>query len=363
MKVHLVLLIILLLLNIIPEKTVDRKKIILPFSFILVLIYWAIRYDYGLDYWNYYNAFYSKVFDDNHYIKERLFYLFFYSFKAYYKFVIVESVITAVTLFYFVRKYIPTTYYCLFFLLLFAVPGLHFNLISTMRSDMAAFVLFWAYEFFYISKKRWVLFIVSVLVAVQFHNSAMSFIIVPIVYWAFNKMKGNAIMVAMLVCDFLSVFITQTIFDLIVSQGGNLFSDYEIYSEFNVNTNFYGFVMKSVILLPSYYMCKIYDRFKNNNIYRSVFILAFLFTIVNLLGLDLNGRFTVYLYPFFIIALSITSVHSNKSERWIILMPYLLSVVYALVSFYSSMMAGLNGRYSVGNPCFYSTIFDAPSFP
>ena len=363
MKVHLILLIILLLLNIIPEKNIDRKKYILPFSFLIILVYWAIRYDYGLDYWNYYNAFYLGSLNDNSIVKERLFYLFFYSFNSYYQLIIVESAITVITLFYFVRKYIPTNYYWLFFFLLLTVPGFHFNLISTQRSNMAACLLFWAYELFYISKKRWVFLILAVFVAVQFHNSAISFIILPLAYWAFNHMRGFAILITLFVCDILSMFITTSVFNWFILQGGGFLSDYDIYSELNVTSNIYGFIMKSVILLPTYYMCKIYDRSKDNTIYRSIFILAFLFIMINMLALNFNGRFTVYLYLFFIIALSITCQHLTKQERFIMLVPYFITVVYGLVGFYDSMLAGINGRYSAGNPYFYSTIFDAPSLP
>ena len=363
MKVHLVLLIILLLINIIPQGYVDRKKYILPISFVLILVYWAIRYDYGLDYWNYYDWFYSRIYAGDSYKKEPLFYLFFYGFKSYYQFIIAESVLTVITLFYFVRKYVPTTYYWLFFFLLFAVPSMHFNLISTMRSNMAACVLFLFYELFYISKKRWVLLIISVFVAAQFHNSAAVFILVPLAFWMFNQMRGNAIIITLLVCDLLSMFYTNDIYNWFVIQGGAFLGDYDIYSEANATSNINGFIMKSIILIPTYYMCNIYDRFKDNIIYRSIFILAFFFLLINMLGLNFNGRFTVYLYLFFIISLSITCKHSTKKERWIMLVPYFLVVVFGLVGFYDSMLTGINGRYSEGNPYFYSTIFDAPSLP
>ena len=61
MIVHLSILFFLLFINLQPTSKNKRKKYVLPISFVIITIYWALRYDYGLDYWNYYNLFYNDV--------------------------------------------------------------------------------------------------------------------------------------------------------------------------------------------------------------------------------------------------------------------------------------------------------------
>lgn len=57
MIVHFLLILILCGLNLIPVSLSFRKKYILPFSFLCIGLFMGLRYDYGLDYWNYYEAF------------------------------------------------------------------------------------------------------------------------------------------------------------------------------------------------------------------------------------------------------------------------------------------------------------------
>ena len=92
MQVHLVLLAILVIINLFPDSFIDRKKYILPISFLLILVYWAIRYDYGLDYWNYYNSFYEGTEGKlSRGFGERAYYVFTGLFSKFYQVIVAQS--------------------------------------------------------------------------------------------------------------------------------------------------------------------------------------------------------------------------------------------------------------------------------
>lgn len=362
MKVHLTLLLILLLLNLIPDKIIDRKKIILPFSFLLVLVYWAIRYDYGLDYWNYYNLFYSGMDSYTKGTTELLFFRFINLFAHYYQFIIVHSLVVVVSLYYLVRKHVSSNYYWLFFFFLMAVPAFHFNLISAMRSTMAACILYWAYEFCYISKKRWFLYSALVITASLFHTSALAFLLLPLIHLALYKTKGWVIFSILLLFDILQMFYSNAIFNWVISFS-DVTSSYETYSELLTGSNINGLIARSIVLLPTFYMCRCFD--KNKSVYetRDIFILAFFYLLISMIGLNFQGRFSAYQFPYFIVALLFTCSQLGKKDRIIALAPYIIYILYSLNVYYQSLLINLYGVWSSGNMYFYHTIFDAPALP
>lgn len=361
MLVHLSILVFLLIINLIPNIKNRRKKYVLPISFFIIIIYWALRYDYGLDYWNYHMLFYN---DAEEYVTgfgEKLFFSFTHLFQKYYQVIIAESVIIGLSLFYMVRKYIPEKCYWLFFFSLFAVYSFHFNLISAQRSTMAACIMYWAYELSYVNKQRWLLFFLCVFLAANFHTSALFFGVIPLFYYLFNSLKGKSIMIILFLSALLSTFALNTFIETFVSSY-NMLVAYSSNALRIEDRNLFGLIFNLLYLVPTYYICLEYDKLKGDIINRSLFILAFSYLFIFLLGLDFQGRFTVYLFPFFIIALSKTCVSVSRDKRWIMLSPYILVSIYSLYKFYNSMQTQIN-VLSAGNPFFYKTIFDAPSLP
>ena len=362
MIVHLSILVFLLIINLIPNSNNREKKYVLPISFIIIIVYWALRYDYGLDYWNYYDLFYKDVEEYATGFGEKLFFSFTHLFQKYYQVIIAESVIVGISLFYMVRKYIPPKYYWLFFFSLFAVYSFHFSLISAQRSTMAACIMYWSYEFFYVNKRIWLLFFLCVFLAANFHTSALFFGTIPLFYYGFNFLKGKSILIILFVSALLSTFVLNTFIESFVTSYEML----EVYASKAVRIeerNFIGLVFNLLLyLLPAYFICSVYDKLKDDKVYRPLFILAFLYLFIYLIGFDFHGRFTVYLFPFFVIALSITCVYYVKEKRWLILSPYILVSIYTLIKYYYSMFTQIS-TLSAGNPFFYKTIFDAPSLP
>lgn len=359
MLVHLSILVILLFLNIIPNQIIDRKKYILPFSFLLILVYWAIRYDYGLDYWNYYNLFYTGETVKRSVFGERWFYEFTYLFKSYYQVIIAESIIAIVSLFHLVHKYISPRMYWLFFLLLFIVPDFHFNIISTQRTTMAACILYWAFDFFYIRRRRWILYIGMVLIATMFHASALVLVLFPLIYLFFSKLSGKLIFLILVVSNIISIFYPDVIFQKIVSFP--IFQDYEGYVEV-VSKRSLSFAFGNLlVLIPCWFMCAHYHE--GDSRYDNICILAFLYLILTFLYLNFQGRYTVYLFPFFIMALCFMLEKYDGRSRVLLLSPYLFFLIYLLNAFYVTLYDQMNFQYNSGNPYYYHTIFEAAVLP
>lgn len=149
-QLSLCLFIMLLLWNVKNDKI--RTQYILPFCFILITLFFALRYEYGNDYWHYYLRWDSGrlVEGDNRGTGETLFYGFMQLFDKYYKFVIVHTLFFCLIMFYLVKRYVLPSYYALFFFMFLSMSTLSYNMMSAMRSTMAACILWLALDFFYI---------------------------------------------------------------------------------------------------------------------------------------------------------------------------------------------------------------------
>lgn len=360
MIVHFTILALLLILNLIPENKINRKKYILPLSFFIVFIYWAIRYDYGLDYWNYYDTFYSDINENRAGFGEIWFYRIMRIFKHYYQWIIASSALIVITLYHLVIKYIPQRWYWLFFLLLFIVPDFHFNLISAQRSTMAACILLWAFDLFYIQRKRWLFYIGMVFIAAMFHTSALVFIIVPFFDLIIPKLSGRTIFIILVLSNVASLFSSTYIFEHVV-RFFDIFNDYNYYFDVVGNRSLTSMLSGFLVLIPCWFICDNYKR--GNKVYDAAFTLALLYLIPDFLHVNFQGRYTVYLYIFFVIVLCTVLEQSNRQIRWFILIPYLFDISYGLYWYYWMLLSKINFEYSSGNMYYYHTIFEAPFLP
>lgn len=360
MLVHLFLLTILIVLNLIPDRVVDRKRFILPLSFLLILLYWALRYDYGLDYWDYYSSFYDGTEGKLHRgFGERGYYAFSGLFNKFYQVIIAQSIIVMASLFHLVRKYIPPQCYWLFFLLFFLTPRFHFVMISALRNSLSACVLFWAFDYCYIEKKRWILFALLVFLASLIHTTAIVFFLFPIYHLFSSRLKGKAVFIGLIVLDILSLFFVNALFQYVIS-ASSLTETYDSYLETIGESSIFGVMVKSIVLIPVFYFCTVFDKLKVHTKERKIFLLAFFFLAIELFGFNFGGRFTLYLFIFFIISLTITYQYYKK-ERFFLLIPYLLLVLFTFYNYYIRLSTEL--FFNEGNYLFYHTIFEVSPLP
>ena len=225
MYIHFSLTFLLCLLNAIPISLSVRKRWILPFTFILIGIYMGIRYDYGLDYFNYCKIFYNHR---NYRPQEFLFWQFFFSFGKYYQYILVKSLLLAAILFYMVRRYVPVKYYALFVFFLMIAPSQIYTMMTAERTCMGAMVLWLGLDFFYLRKKSIPLLVGAILVASLFHTILLSMLIIPIADYFFLK-SSKALLTFLLIAVFLGMFIAPWLFNILTINDGP-FGIYNHYS-------------------------------------------------------------------------------------------------------------------------------------
>lgn len=362
MTVHLQIIFLIVLFNILPSGSRFKKNVVLPVSFIILFIYWAIRYEYGQDYWNYCHSFYGDMMFNLYGTGDILFYMWFFPlFDYYWQAIVGQSAFIMLTLFVFVRKYIPPKAYWIFFFLFLATGGFHFSLISALRSSMAAGVMYWGFSLCVIDKWRPFLFFLFVIVASLFHTSAVVFLLYPFVRYVIAKMGTKTILISLFVCNLFAMFIGNYFFHKLTS-AFSFFEYYDHYSERIANIGWSDFVLKCVYFLPLYYICRYYN-FTNDLKFKNAFYLAITFFFINFLNMDFHGRYTAFLFIFYVMVLCHTYQFVPKKNVVYMLGPYFVVVLFWLGMFYYQVFSLRNSVYIGGNFDVYKTIFDAPSFP
>jgi transmembrane protein EpsG len=177
----------------------DREnRIALLGSFILIFLFLAFRYDYGNDYMSYYN-----IYSDIKKIKNVDF-LNYYPFYGnntlepgwvilnwlfepfdYYVFVAFLSLFHVYAYYRFIKYFVPPQYYWLSLLLYFINPVFMLLQLSAMRQGVAIGIFIISLE--YLAKRDVLKYIILILIAYLFHNSAL--ILVPLVIIALYNQK------------------------------------------------------------------------------------------------------------------------------------------------------------------------------
>lgn len=349
----------------------DRKRVkyILPISFILVALFFAFRYEYGNDYWHYFQRWDSGrlVEGDNRGTGETLFYGFMQLFDHFYKFVIVHTFIFCASLYYIVKRYIPPKYYALFFLLFMTMSTMSYNMLSAMRSTMAACVLWVAFDLFYIRKARWLPFIGLVVLSGFFHTSALVFVLVPFVDRGMRLVKPNVLFAFLCVGMVVNVMFSKELYAFILSFSGIMSDTYGGYLDQTKTggASIFGMLNRSIMLFPFYFICMKKDMFYVEN-KSKIWALAMFIIVLISFGLDLDGRFSMVLYVFVIIALTDVLPSLNKNERIYCMVPLLFDLVYNhIYLFYKMQLLYYYTNLNNGDGCFlyYTSIFDAPFLP
>ena len=364
----LLCLFIMLLLWCVKDNK-KRTKFILPFCFIIITVFFALRYEYGNDYWHYYQRWASGrlVEGDNRGTGETLFYQFMQLFDHYYKFVIVHTIVFCSIMFYLVRRHIAPKYYALFFFLFMTMTTMSYNMMSAMRSTMAACVLWVAFDLFYIRKRRWVLFTGLVILSGYFHTSALLFLIVPLIDYGLRKIKPNILFALLCVGMVVNVMFSKQLYAFLLSFSSLMSDTYGGYLDIDKTggASVFGMLNRSIMLFPYYFICMKKEQFNQEN-KREIWILAMFIITLICFGLDIDGRFSLVLYIFVIIALSNVIPTLNKSQRFFCLTPLVVYIFYNhIYLFYKMQLLYYYTDLNNVDGCFlyYTSIFNAPVLP
>lgn len=349
MVIHLGLTILIIIISSIHKDKVRRRRC-LPII-LLLLFYWALMYDYGLDYWNYYNIFYY----DPHYGDDRgepIFWSLFFSFHSFYLFVFFYANFLAWSIYYFVKHNIPPNYYGFFFLIFMLHPSLCLNMTYVMRSAVGSCIVWIALSKFYIKKVNFACLYMTIGVAALCQHTLALCFMLPIAGYVLKKIPSPFIFAALIVALWLGANQSMELFTQILS-GMDSFESYAHYGADRINkeVSFLMIASRALHLVPAFFIL----YYRNINEYtKRLCGICMCYYFVYFIGFDLLGRLTMMLYVFIIIC----SVMIADGKKWfikmMILFPSLLFAAYRNVMFYMEMASSHKGK--PGDMLEYKTI-------
>lgn len=363
MFIQFTICIIIILLCWLTKDDNKKRGIVLPLAFIAITVFFAIRYNYGLDYWSYYSYYETgrSVEEVDGAIRgtgELWFYYFMNFFSKFSYFIIAHTIIVFTVLFFVTRKYLSPQYYPLFFFLILTMSALSFNWISALRSTMAAAILWMGLSFFYIEKKLWLPFVGVVVVASLFHTSALVFLILPIIDFLITKTKPIFLFGLLIIGLISTLFYTEKLYEFIFSNSSFIDETYEGHLGSVTGYSIFGVIHNSLLLFPFFYIVTKKDLFKGPN--SRIYVLAVFIIILRSFRLDFHGRMSAYLFIYAIYALAQVLPQLKKQEKFICMVPFLIWCFYGIYLFYMTMLVNEHTVYSEGNYLHYHTIFSQP---
>lgn len=363
MQVHIPLLIICVLLCLLSFKPDKRKKWILPICFLLITVYMAIRYDYGLDFWSYYRGFQGT--ERRTESTEPLYWFFNSLFPKYYLLIATISVLLMATVFVIVKKYVIPKYYALFFLCFMCIPGQSFTMMTALRSDLAFVVLAYGLCRYYIEEKKIGMYLLFVVIASLFHNSVMVFAFVPLLEKLILKANPSVIFGLFIVFSVFSFTgITQRIglflFGLLDKSQFLSHEYYNVYAtKYISNAN--GAIGRLPFIFPAYYICA-HARTEKEGLFPRFYVLAVIYFSIFFLAMDYEYRYTMYMFIFALIAMIMSLEKHNSLNKTIAILPVIVYCIFQLYGYYMLMRRTVDGAYSEGNFFIYETIFQNKPF-
>lgn len=355
MQYYLILSLVVVIINWIFHSKKRMSKWFFFLSFAAILVFFAIRYGFGLDYWAYYDLFTNGKHSRSRGPEETLFYVFMGLFSDYYIFVIAHSVVLFTSLCYIAFKNFASKYYYLLFFFLMFNSNMVLNMTSAMRSSMAACVI-WIFAYlFLVRKTRIAFFELGVMLAAGFHTSAILFFALPFVLYLIKKPPGKILFIALMIFNLLSTFLTSYLYDWFVG-----FSIMEIYDSNTVEvSSFMGFLYKLLLAPIAYYIC----TFKTSEGQQfCIKHLAVLFLALVFANLDFHGRFTVYIYIFFIAAVCMFLENARPHQKVVVVSTMALYLLYNFYTFVAMLTSSIY-KFEDGNYLLYETIFDVATKP
>jgi hypothetical protein len=309
----------------------------LKFSFLIIWVYASFRYEYGGDYINYEEMFiaakYGKTMG-----QEYLFYFLMKLFPHYYIFIIFTSTILSFSFYFLIKKYAIPKYYWLCMLLLFLEASLLIFNFAAQRSALVVCVFIFALRF--IEQRKIVQYTCLILLSSLFHISAL--ILLPFYFITYLKI-GPKLRVTIFISSIICLFIGNIVADYVMNSSLNLmeYSDYIFYkihyyterrTEHNIST------LRS--LIPYIIVCWLFAKYiqkETISVNRIIIFVNIVFIFLLLLQLDISGRISMYMWPFFMIGILILLQHmKNTFNRALLILVVLFQTSYGLINMYSA---------------------------
>lgn len=222
----------------------NRKRHFFVFSFMLLFIFLALRYNFGNDYMAYRDM-YGYVHAGLYvYVPHDILYrlLNLYS-PSFYALVAITSLIYIVAIYMLIKKNLPVRLYWMALLILLLNPYLFLIHLSAMRQTLAICFVVFAIQF--AVKRQPIPYILMILVATGFHKSAI--IILPL-YFFLTASKIKTRWLVMLIGGVFALVFTPAL-DIILRFAFRIFPQYEVYYKFGQSSGLRTALISGVLFL------------------------------------------------------------------------------------------------------------------
>ena len=332
-----------------------KCKFLFSFAFILLTVIYSLRYDFGNDYWGYFETFHECQIYDSEDLRIEIGWYYLCKLCApigFFGLVIVTTIFQNLIVYKFIKKNVEENWWWLaVFIFTF-----NFNYMllgcSMMRQYTAMVLCLWASQ--YILNKRFILFAFFVGLAISMHTSAILFALTYFfAYFRPSLYKKYVIMISLVVVCVMIAF--SELIDATINQFLTLafFESYETYSDWEAGTKSLGIVfelMMMAILMFSHPKQESNIQIYNCTMLLYYFIMPFTFVIL------ITNRLSFY-YSLFSLACFPYAIKEIKMKP-IQIMILVIFVFFTGRRFVQSITGETYGLFYQT----FNTIFDSPSW-
>lgn len=354
MVVTIIISIIVCLLSSLAYST--KKTKYLGYSFFILFLYLALRYDFGNDYMSYYELFrtiketpwsevttlfainnFGETIEPGYILLNKLFSTFF----GFYLFIAFQSLLFCIVYFSLIKKYVQPKYYWLSLIILILDTSLMVRSISGLRQSLAVFCFVYSIKYF-ISRQSLKYFLL-ILIACLFHSSAL--ILLPLYFIVNHKeiKKAEPFIYFFLYLGilFFGDFIVSPI-EKIVMQLFPRYLTYFVVEESSVSAGL-GVALYSIIYTVFLFTANV--KSKNDRIFYRLFALFMIISPLSI-HIQLASRLSLYFAPALIVF--IPQLLVSKKYKFIniyMIFIFLMLSIYVAYGHYTSPIFKQNNYY------------------
>lgn len=286
------------------------------FSLFCLFLFMSLRYNYGNDYMNYYNA--HTLINEGSWAwgnNNILYRILNNTFSNFFVMVTVISIFYLVTIGSLIKFNLSSKYYWLALLILLINPYLFLVQLSSIRQTIS--ICFFIISSFFIIKKQFIPYIICILLALGMHSSAI--VLLPIYFIIGEKKITKKYVLYLLVI--LGILLFTPIFDLIVVNILKYLPEHYLsYYKENLTNSISSAILSGIYLL--FILFNLNKLEGKEMVYGKLSLIA---TILSLLAIKLSmiTRIGMYFDIFLIITIpQILSKMDNKLLKflWVILL-------------------------------------------
>lgn len=227
---------------------------------------------------------------------------------------------------------------------LFIVLGMYLQSFNQSRQILALVIILYASK--YIKEKNIIKYVICILIAFIFHQSAIIFI--PC--YLLSKCKEKKQMKIIYVCMFLLIIFGSTLFEKIISTTKYAIYFTTQYNISNVKTSYLNLIVRIILM---FFCLMFYSENKKNEIYNFSYHMIIICTLLQIVTLKYYfiARLTTYFFAFYIILLpkcidELLKKIKSKSKKITCFLAIVIFMCSYFYVYYKAPSGALNSGYS-----------------